>query len=43
MIMGERAEGVLPNVRDWMNENSWIINELVLLLFVGIVSGNIAG
>jgi hypothetical protein len=43
MIMGERAERVLPKVRDWMNENSWIINELVLLLFVGIVIGNIAG
>jgi hypothetical protein len=43
MIMGERAERVLPKVRDWMNENSWIVNELVLLLFVGIVIGNIAG
>jgi threonine/homoserine/homoserine lactone efflux protein len=43
IIMGERAEGVLPKVRDWMNENSWIVNELVLLLFVGIVIGNIAG
>jgi len=42
MIMGERAERVLPKVRDWMNDNSWIVNELVLLLFVGIVIGNIA-
>jgi hypothetical protein len=43
MNMGERAERVLPKVRDWMNANSWIVNELVLLLFVGIVIGNIAG
>jgi hypothetical protein len=43
MIMGERAERVLPKVRNWMNDNSWIVNELVLLLFVGIVIGNIAG
>ena len=42
-IMGERAERVLPKVRDWMFENSWIVNELVLLLFVAIVISNIAG
>ena len=43
LFMGERAERVLPKVRDWMNENSWIVNELVLLLFVGIVISSIAG
>jgi len=43
LIMGERAERVLPKVRDWMNDNSWIVNELVLLLFVAIVISNIAG
>ena len=43
MIIGERAERVLPQVRDWMNENAWIVNELVLLLFVGIVISNLAG
>jgi hypothetical protein len=42
-IMGERAERVLPKVRDWMTDNSWIVNELVLLLFVVIVISNIAG
>jgi hypothetical protein len=41
--MGERAERVLPKVRDWMTDNSWIVNELVLLLFVVIVISNIAG
>jgi hypothetical protein len=29
-------------VRDWMNANSWIVNELVLLLFVAIVISNLA-
>ena len=43
LFMGERAERVMPKVRDWMNENSWIVNELVLLLFVGIVISSIAG
>lgn len=42
LIMGKRAEAFLPKVRDWMNANSWIVNELVLLLFVGIVISSIA-
>jgi threonine/homoserine/homoserine lactone efflux protein len=42
-IMGERADRVLPKVRDWMTDNAWIVNELVLLLFVAIVISNIAG
>jgi hypothetical protein len=42
-IMGKRAEAFLPKVRDWMNANSWIVNELVLLLFVWIVISNITG
>ncbi len=43
LTMGRRAEVFLPKVRDWMNENSWIVNELVLLLFVGIVISSITG
>ncbi|MGH2984651.1 MAG: GAP family protein, partial [Solirubrobacterales bacterium] len=42
LIMGSRAEAFLPKVRDWMNENSWIVNELVLALFVAIVISSIA-
>jgi Sap, sulfolipid-1-addressing protein len=43
LILGKRAEVFLPKVRDWMNTNSWIVNEIVLLLFVGIVISNITG
>jgi Sap, sulfolipid-1-addressing protein len=43
LIIGRRAEEFLPKVRDWMNANSWIVNEIVLLLFVAIVISNIAG
>jgi hypothetical protein len=43
LVLGKRAETRLPKIRDWMNENSWIVNELVLLLFVGIVISSIAG
>lgn len=43
LVMGRRAEVFLPKARDWMHTNSWIVNELVLLLFVGIVIDSIAG
>jgi hypothetical protein len=43
LIMGKRAEAILPRAREWMNANSWIVNELVLALFVGIVISDIAG
>jgi len=35
--MGERAQTFLPKVRDWMNTNSWIVSEVVLVFFVAIV------
>ena len=42
LLLGRRAEEFLPKARDWKNANSWIVNELVLLLFVGIVISRIA-
>jgi hypothetical protein len=35
--LGSRAQAFLPKVRDWMNDNSWIINEVVLAFFIVIV------
>jgi hypothetical protein len=35
--MGERAQAFLPKVRDWMDQNSWIVSEVVLVFFVVIV------
>jgi Sap, sulfolipid-1-addressing protein len=36
--MGERAQKtLLPKVRDWMNGNSWIVSEVVLVFFVVII------
>jgi len=43
LFMGKRAATFLPKIRDWMNDNSWIVNEAVLALFVGIVISSIAG
>lgn len=37
VLLGSRAQRVLPRIRDWMNDNSWIVSEAVLALFVVIV------
>jgi Sap, sulfolipid-1-addressing protein len=36
VVLGERAQTLLPKVREWMNKNSWIVSEIVIALFVGI-------
>lgn len=36
-VLGERAQRRLPAIRDWMNDNSWIVSEVVLAFFVVIV------
>ena len=43
LAFGKRAEAFLPKARDWMNTNSWIVNEIVILLFVAITISSIAG
>lgn len=37
LMLGRRAQTLLPQVRDWMNDNSWIVSEVVLAFFVAIV------
>jgi threonine/homoserine/homoserine lactone efflux protein len=36
LAMGRRAESVLPRIRQWMNANSWMVNEAVLLFFLAM-------
>jgi hypothetical protein len=43
LAMGERGQRLLPKVRDWMNSNSWIVNEIVIALFIGLTISNIVG
>lgn len=40
-LMGERGQRLLPRVRNWMNANSWLVNEFVILLFVALTVNNI--
>ena len=35
--LGERAQAVLPKIRDWMDTNSWIVSEVVIVFFVIII------
>jgi hypothetical protein len=37
LLMGERAQTVLPRIRDWMNQNSWIVSEVVIAFFIAMV------
>ncbi|MDL5361564.1 GAP family protein [Halalkalicoccus sp. NIPERK01] len=43
LALGRRAERWLPAARDWMNANSWIVNEAVLLLFVAMTLSDLVG
>ena len=43
VALGQRAKTFLPKVRDWMNENSWIVSEAVIGLFILITIDSLAG
>ncbi|WP_345784087.1 GAP family protein [Natronolimnohabitans sp. A-GB9] len=43
VMIGDRAETLLPTVRTWMNTHSWIVSEIVILIFVVITINNIVG
>ncbi|MGH2774846.1 MAG: GAP family protein [Actinomycetota bacterium] len=34
LLLGPRADVILPKLRAWMNANSWIVSEFVILLFL---------
>jgi threonine/homoserine/homoserine lactone efflux protein len=41
LLLGEKAKTALPKIRDWMNNNSWIISECVIGLFVVITASSL--
>ena len=41
LLLGERGQAFLPKARKWMTDNSWIVNEFVLGLFVLLTLGNL--
>jgi hypothetical protein len=43
VALGERGQKLLPKVRNWMNDNSWVVGEIVIGLFVVITASNVSG
>ena len=43
LIFRERATAFLPKARDWMNTNSWVVNEVVIAFFIVITINSLAG
>jgi hypothetical protein len=43
LVFRERAQAFLPKARNWMNTNSWIVNEIVIGLFIVITINSLAG
>lgn len=43
LVLGRRADELLPKVRDWMNANSWIISEVVIVFFIAIEIQSLLG
>jgi hypothetical protein len=41
VLLGKRGQALLPKVRDWMNDNSWIVSEIVIALFVVIIASGL--
>jgi Sap-like sulfolipid-1-addressing protein len=36
-MLGSRAQDTLPKIRDWMNTNSWVVSEVVIVFFIVII------
>jgi len=43
LLLGHRANAVLPKIRDWMNNNAWIVSEIVLVFFLAITISSLLG
>jgi threonine/homoserine/homoserine lactone efflux protein len=42
VLLGHRANTVLPQVRDWMSQNSWVVSEVVLAIFAALTINSLA-
>lgn len=39
LVFGKKARTAMPNVRDWMNSNSWVVNIIVCVIFLAMILG----
>jgi hypothetical protein len=42
VVLGRRAVVVLPKIRDWMKQDAWVINEIVLVFFAAVTINSLA-
>jgi hypothetical protein len=42
LLFGQRAQAFLPKARDWMNTNSWVVNEIVIVFFIAVTANSLA-
>jgi Sap, sulfolipid-1-addressing protein len=43
LAFGKRGRAFLPKARDWMNTNSWVVSEVVLVFFIVITLNSLLG
>jgi hypothetical protein len=43
LALGSRGKELLPKVRDWMNDNSWVVSEVVIIFFIGLTVNSLTG
>ena len=43
LVFRQRAQAFLPKARDWMNSNSWVVSEIVIVFFIAITIDSLAG
>jgi hypothetical protein len=43
VVLGKRAAEILPKIRDWMNQNAWVINLVVLVFFAVLTINSLLG
>jgi hypothetical protein len=42
LAFGQRAQTFLPKARDWMNDNSWVVSEVVIIFFIVLTANSLA-
>ena len=41
LLLGRRAQTLLPEIRDWMTANSWIVSEILIAFFLAMTVKNL--
>jgi hypothetical protein len=39
LLFRQRAQALMPKVRDWMNDNAWAVNVIVYAIFIVLIVG----